>query len=276
VNQLASSAISKNDQVEEEGLSVHVEPKPVCLHRGSYLAFRSRRAAGGHIRGTWPGAVSMIVRVSWSVSRSSIYVFRIVAGVAWPKASSVRLTLALLRMNRIGNGAGVQPDRMIPKAQRRAPWEIITLVGLLVTLSNTYPTVKAVNESRDTQAHGVRDLATVSGVHHSTKPLRTSVKVTLARPVGGATTTTVSIPERVSYSDGTRITVLVDSKDPGYAELPGKPLTDGGQLVVREIVDGVFLFAGFVHLARYVKRRRARAQQAAAESQGIFATPAPK
>ena len=29
----------ENDQVREEGLSVHIEPQPVRAHRGSYLAF---------------------------------------------------------------------------------------------------------------------------------------------------------------------------------------------------------------------------------------------
>src|SRR6516165_3567921 len=61
-------------QLGEQDRAVHVEPQAIRPHRGTYLAFHSRRAAGRHIRGTWPRAASMIVVVSWSVSgHSSMY-----------------------------------------------------------------------------------------------------------------------------------------------------------------------------------------------------------
>src|SRR5262249_58237647 len=58
-------------QFGEQDRAVHVEPQPIRPHGGTHLAFRSRRAAGGHIRGTWPRAASTMVLVSWSVSGHS-------------------------------------------------------------------------------------------------------------------------------------------------------------------------------------------------------------
>jgi hypothetical protein len=131
---------------------------------------------------------------------------------------------------------------------------ILILVALLLTLWMIFIDSKDVGKSGYTQAHGVADVATVSSVHSWRGSV--SVTVTLARPVNGTTTTTVSTLNSVSFSRGARISVLVDPKDPGYAELPGSRSADGGDYVLHGVIGGIFLILGAARVAVYVRNRR--------------------
>jgi hypothetical protein len=82
-----------------------------------------------------------------------------------------------------------------------------------------------------TQAHGARREATVDSVsvatsaeHRYPQPgdFRSEVSVTLDQPVAGQATTTVHVPGDFSQAIASQFTVLVDPRDPGYAEEPGR------------------------------------------------------
>jgi hypothetical protein len=93
-------------------------------------------------------------------------------------------------------------------------------------------------QSSYTQSSGVIDEAVVVRVSNSqetscgrsscTTSRTAQVAATLSLPVDGQQATVISIPDNVSYSVGQPLAVLVDPREPGYAELPGRPYrTDG-------------------------------------------------
>jgi hypothetical protein len=113
---------------------------------------------------------------------------------------------------------------------------ILILAGMIVALF-VLASRSAVARSSYTQANGVRDRATVSearnqGCEHkrAQDPCAPSatVWVRLDEPVAGTTDSVVSVPHTVPFSAGQSIPVLVDPKDPGYAELPGQPSAPSG------------------------------------------------
>jgi hypothetical protein len=79
------------------------------------------------------------------------------------------------------------------------------------------------------QHHGTSVTATVISVNNQEYCGRrychwtAMIPVTLSRPVDGVGTTTVHFPEQSSLRSGEQTMVLVDPKEPGYAELPGYP-----------------------------------------------------
>jgi hypothetical protein len=90
--------------------------------------------------------------------------------------------------------------------------------------------------SSEVQQRGVRDPGIVLGVKvgtytrfsknygFRTTVTSTVVAVQLDHPIRGAAQTTVHSPRAVALRVGAPVTVLVDRKDPSYAEFPGKPL----------------------------------------------------
>ena len=106
----------------------------------------------------------------------------------------------------------------------------------------------AVRQSNRTQADGLRAAAQVVTVQNSkhtwvssgtrwTGPYasvwyRAKLTVNLQTSIAGTSTTTVYAPEPSTLVPGAVITVLVDPRDPRYAELPGKPLELGGGWIV--------------------------------------------
>jgi hypothetical protein len=86
--------------------------------------------------------------------------------------------------------------------------------------------------------------------------------------VRGATTTTVSYPNRTHLAAGDSATVLVDPQQLGYAELPGHPNTTAGQWALGFALAVVFALLA-VWDARSLRRaiamrRRLRAQTSTA------------
>lgn len=59
-----------------------------------------------------------------------------------------------------------------------------------------------------------------SVANHEGRVDSADVGVRLAQPVAGQATTIAHVPGLVSLSRGATVRVLVDSQDPGYAELP--------------------------------------------------------
>jgi len=142
------------------------------------------------------------------------------------------------------------------------------MLGILVPALSITMFVISVQEYRDaartsyTQAHGVRQAARVISEHTSTGKYPTSALVVrLSGPVNGHDTTTVHIQGAPTYSSGAPVTVVVDSQDPGYAELPGARYTSDGQWEAPLGIGlGLMLFTPFVLGVLYLRRRRTRRQ----------------
>ena len=80
--------------------------------------------------------------------------------------------------------------------------------------------------SNYTQHHGIPDSGTISNVSNTRSDRGSwsaTVQIALDRPVGGATSTTLTVGNAVNSPDGTPVTVLVDPQDPAHAEYPGRP-----------------------------------------------------
>lgn len=84
----------------------------------------------------------------------------------------------------------------------------------------------AANESAYTQAHGLSRSGTVISVtNYNGRDQSSDVQVRLEVPVDGQTVTTAHLPALTSLKPGAATQVLVDPKDPGYAEFPGHRYT---------------------------------------------------
>lgn len=161
---------------------------------------------------------------------------------------------------------GLQPGGGLPR------WAVAVLVGVpllvgMIFLIVSFALRSSAALSSYVQEHGVRRTAVIQSVHNiehtsthsvgsgsskhqeTTTSYTAEVLVRLAAPVGGRTQTTVHVPDVESADPGETLTVLVNPKDPGYAELPGAPSTSpilpmiflivGGVLVVIAVVAGV-------------------------------------
>lgn len=156
---------------------------------------------------------------------------------------------------------------------------VFTLVGAGLIIGSFFARSGA-SVSAYTQSHGVRETAIVRNVSVSTQvhcsgstpghrtygsqsgqcfaTYDARIRVALPRPVGGHATSVVHVARNVSYPRGQALGVLVDPKDPGYAELPGVPYTTQGEVLALEIVGGVLLVVGLVLIPFGVRRYRRR------------------
>lgn len=153
---------------------------------------------------------------------------------------------------------GLRPGGGLPR------WAVAVLVGVpllvgIIFLIVSFALRSSAALSSYVQDHGVRRTAVIQSVnnieHTSTHSVGTGaskhqetttsytaeVLVRLAAPVGGRTQTTVHVPDYENAGQGETLTVLVNPKDPGYAELPGAPSTS-------PILPMIFLIVGSVLL----------------------------
>jgi hypothetical protein len=99
----------------------------------------------------------------------------------------------------------------------------LVLVALAISVVVLVNGVASARKSAYTQAHGVPRAATVTSViAGGTRASTEDVNVSLADPVDGQQTVTVLVPSLQSFPVGTRVRVLVDPQDPGYAEMAGQ------------------------------------------------------
>lgn len=105
-------------------------------------------------------------------------------------------------------------------------------------------------ESSFTQANGIRENATVIHVHTDQSYSQdggyaaTYLTVALPTPVSGRTSTVVNLSYIAGYTDGQVVTVLVNPRDPGYAELPGRPYVEGFATVLAGLGAAFMLVVG--------------------------------
>lgn len=148
------------------------------------------------------------------------------------------------------------------------PGAFLTVFGLIFGVVGL-ATQSAATVSAYTQSHGVREHVTVKGVavhteRHCTSQTRSrtteyhqdcwtsydsDVTVALPRAVGGRGTSVFSSDDDGSeYPQGTAVTVLVDPRQPGHAEIPGQPDATRTLALVFEIVGASLLVVGLVLL----------------------------
>ena len=121
-------------------------------------------------------------------------------------------------------------------------------------------------QSGYTQSSGLTDQASVLRVSNSqdtscgrytcTTTDTAQVAATLSQPVGGRSATVISIPDNVSYTVGQAIGVLVDPRDPGYAELPGRPYSTDSAAYGLSAGAALAIVAGAAAVVRAVRLRR--------------------
>ena len=135
------------------------------------------------------------------------------------------------------------------------------------------------------QAHGIRREAVILNVDNiahtststtgsgSSRHTVTSITYTaevlasLADPVGGQARTTVRVPRYETDGPGDTLTVLVDPRDPGYAELPGSPSIPAVLPAIFLVVGAVLAvvaITGSALIARFWHRSHRRARHASA------------
>jgi hypothetical protein len=96
------------------------------------------------------------------------------------------------------------------------------------------------------QHHGTPAAATVTSVDNQQHCSRHScswtalISTTLSPPADGATTTVVHYPQYSMLGAGVRIAVLVDPKEPGYAELSGYPYKTKATWIIMLLAALVF------------------------------------
>jgi hypothetical protein len=175
--------------------------------------------------------------------------------------------------------AGGPSGRAAPSAVRRAPVRhprnspvtriagIVIIIGAGVTLT----TIAVQLHSRAalssyTQQHGLARDATVEAVHpvsHDTSHdswTTYDYDVALAVPAGPATRTIAHDPTRdfQQFSQGDKISVLVDPRQPGYAELPGVPVESSWWFTVPLTLSVIFLAPAVLITVEEIRHRRRR------------------
>jgi hypothetical protein len=110
----------------------------------------------------------------------------------------------------------------------------------------------------------------VHRIHHSSRTSSYNTyeyDVALSNPVNGRDTTRVHDPSqnRRDFFTGEPITVLVDPKQPSYAEIPGMPAISSKWWISIVTIGGVFvLVGGFVAWEQKRHRRHRKTVHAAA------------
>jgi hypothetical protein len=150
----------------------------------------------------------------------------------------------------------------------------VLAAGAVVNVSNW-------SRSSYTQNHGVRVSGTVISANNSQVcsarggcSYTATITVQLSHPIGGLSVTTAHYPASTDLVSGEPVTVLVDPKQPSYAELPGHAYTTAIQWILG------FALAAFLALLAYFDWRslsRALAKRRAARessSQPAATTPA--
>jgi hypothetical protein len=151
---------------------------------------------------------------------------------------------------------------------------VIMLAITLAGFGNALSTKSDASRSKYVQAHGVAASGTVTNVDNIAHCGRSScyhtaeITVRLDTAILGATTTVVHFPGRSDLSSGDRINILVDPKEPGYAEIPGAPFATSGQWIALIVITVLFgaltIFMAFKLRHLLVRRRQHLADAGAA------------
>jgi hypothetical protein len=169
-------------------------------------------------------------------------------------------------------GSAARSARRLP-ARRRRYGPVSTAVVLLLFVGGVIGCIAGAISSHSqavrssfVQHHGTEATGTVDSVdnaQHCSKngcDYTAAIVVALSPPVDGARTTVAHYPDFSDLTSGERVDVLVDPKQPGYAELPGSAFKSSWEWVVLVVI--AVLFAGLavldaVALRKLLAHRRA-------------------
>jgi hypothetical protein len=144
-------------------------------------------------------------------------------------------------------------------------WAVVAIVMITLTISCAHGAAR----SSYTQSHGVALTGTLGPIVNTTSCGRSSCGVTfaapvlLSTPVDGHVISTLHGPGRYSAPLGDQVDVLVDPKDPGYAELPGHRLDSSSTWLILAAATlglGVVPALAVWRLARIRRLRRRRSR----------------
>jgi hypothetical protein len=144
---------------------------------------------------------------------------------------------------------------------------IVIIIGAGVTLTTIAVQLHSQAAlSSYTQQHGLARHATVEVVHpvsHDTSHdswTTYDYDVALAAPAGPASRTVAHDPTRdfQRFSQGDKISVLVDPRQPGYAELPGIPVESSWWFTVPLTLTVIFLAPAALITVEEIRHRRRR------------------
>lgn len=114
------------------------------------------------------------------------------------------------------------------------------------------------------QHHGIPVVATVAAVkntYHSSRSggyYTADVRMSLSAAVAGRSETVVHYPGRVEAVTGSQLRILMDPRDPGYAEVPGTPATKSWSWVVLIVFAVLFGALDLLFATTWVRLRRHR------------------
>ena len=178
-----------------------------------------------------------------------------------------------------GGRAARSGGQAAPSAVRRVPGRhprnspvtriagIVIIVGAGVTLTVVaFQLHSQAALSSYTQRHGLARSATVEAVrpvNHGTSHdswTTYDYDVALAVPAGPASRTVAHDPARdfQRFSQGAKISVLVDPRQPGYAELPGIPVESSWWFAVPLTLTVIFLAPAVLITVEEIRHRRRR------------------
>jgi hypothetical protein len=178
-----------------------------------------------------------------------------------------------------GSQAAGSGSRAAPSVGRRVPGRhprnspvtriagIVIIIGAGVTLTAiTFQLHSQAALSSYTQRHGLARDATVEvvrPVNHGTSHdswTTYDYDVALAVPAGPASRTVAHDPARdfQRFSPGAKISVLVDPRQPGYAELPGIPVESSWWFAVPLTLTVIFLAPAVLITVEEIRHRRRR------------------
>ncbi len=139
--------------------------------------------------------------------------------------------------------------------------------GIVACVVGTVQLHQQGSRSSYVQNHGAFATGTVVSVDNFQYCVRSChwtahIPVTLGSPALGVSTTTVHYHARSYLASGERVSVLVDPRDPAYAELPGYPFTKSSDWIPAGLF-ALFMAAlaayDAVLLARQLSHRRRHA-----------------
>jgi hypothetical protein len=160
-------------------------------------------------------------------------------------------------------------DGAVTRARIAPALFVLTTAGMCVFSAITAAQFHAeAAQSAYVQQQGLTEVATVTRVHNSAHQSGTYgalITVTLTHPVDGQATTIVHDPARSGLVRGLTLEVLVDPRDPHYAELPGVPYFRASGWIALTIFAALTLLigAGFVAFAFHIRRRSRRSHTGA-------------
>jgi hypothetical protein len=170
---------------------------------------------------------------------------------------------------------------MRPVSPRQVGIGTLTGLVLLVPLA-AYGNVQRSDADRSAyvQRFGVAESATVVGVWNSGYQPRAwswndesaMIRVELVTPVAGDIWSTAYYPATSALADGEAVRVLVDPRDPGYAELPGSPYATRAPWIFVASVVGfclLLIVSSVAGAAVDIRRRRRDRRSSWGEAQPL-------